>query len=109
MVMLASEMGVLPFEESKIVTKWRLQPGKMLLIDLEKGRIISDQELKADLSKLHPYQEWLEKGQIKVRDLPAVPHEEPKHHADLLDRQQAVGVTSETIKFLLEPMASVGQ
>ena len=108
-VMLASEMGVLPFEESKIVTKWRLQPGKMLLIDLEKGCIISDQELKSELSRLHPYKEWLETGQIKVKDLPEVAGEAPEEHASLLDRQQAFGVTSEAIKFLLEPMARVGQ
>ncbi len=109
MVMLASEMGVLPFEENKIITKWRLQPGKMLLIDLEKGCIISDQELKSEISRLHPYKEWLETGQIKVRDLPKVPHVEAEADASLLDRQQAFGVTSEAIKFLLEPMALVGQ
>lgn len=109
LVMLASEMGVLPLEEEKIISKWRLQPGKMLLIDLEKGAIVSDAELKSDLSKSHPYREWLEKGQIKVKDLPPVPHEEPVSNASLLDKQQAFGVTQESIKFLLEPMTRVGQ
>ncbi len=109
LVMLASEMGVLPLEEEKIITKWRLQPGKMLLIDLEKGAIISDDNLKSDLAKSHPYREWLEKGQIKVKDLPSIPHSDPQSHASLLDKQQAFGVTQESIKFLLEPMARVGQ
>ncbi|GJM01834.1 MAG: glutamate synthase [Rhodomicrobium sp.] len=108
-VMLASEMGVLEFEEEKITQKWRLQPGKMLLIDLEQGRIISDDELKTDLACSHPYKEWLEKGQIKVKDLPKIPIETVISDVSLLDRQQAFGITSEAIKFLLEPMASVGQ
>lgn len=108
-VMLASEMGVLPFEEEKIVTKWRLQPGKMLLIDLEQGRIISDADLKSELARSHPYREWLEKGQIKVKDLPKIEKSEEVPSVSLLDRQQAFGVTSEAIKFLLEPMALVGQ
>lgn len=108
-VMLASEMGVLTFDEKKITHKWRLQPGKMLLIDLEQGRIISDEELKSDLAKSHPYQEWLEKGQIKVAELPDVPHIDDPSTVSLLDKQQAFGITSETIKFLLEPMALTGQ
>ncbi len=108
-VMLASEMGVLPFEEEKIVTKWRLQPGKMLLIDLEQGKIISDADLKSELARSHPYREWLEKGQIKVKDLPKIEKKDPVSSVSLMDRQQAFGVTSEAIKFLLEPMALVGQ
>ena len=108
-VMLASEMGVLEFEEEKITSKWRLQPGKMLLIDLEEGRIISDAELKSELAKSHPYQEWLEKGQIKVTDLPSIPDVDAGSNVSLMDRQQAFGVTSEAIKFLLEPMVTVGQ
>ena len=108
-VMLASEMGVLPFEEEKITEKWRLQPGKMLLIDLEKGAIVSDADLKLELAQSHPYQEWLEKGQIKVKDLPEVPHVDPPCHASLLDKQQAFGMTSEGIKLLLEPMIQAGQ
>ncbi len=60
-VMMASEMGVLPAPEEKIVEKWRLQPGRMLLIDLEQGRIIADDEIKAELAKLHPYQQWTER------------------------------------------------
>ncbi len=109
MVMLASEMGVLPAEESKITHKWRLQPGKMLLIDLEAGRIISDNELKSSLATQHPYQEWLDRGQILVRSLPSAGHEHAKTNTSLLDLQQAFGYTQESLKFLMAPMAHTGQ
>ncbi len=59
--MMASEMGVLTIPEDQIITKWRLQPGKMLLVDLEQGRLIPDDEIKAELAKSHPYKEWLER------------------------------------------------
>ncbi len=70
-IIMASEMGVLPIPEKDIVTKWRLQPGKMLLVDLEQGRLIPDEELKATLAKSHPYKQWLERTQIVLEDLPA--------------------------------------
>ena len=108
-VLLASEMGVLPIEEKKITHKWRLQPGKMLLIDLEQGRIISDEELKADLASRHPYQERLSREQILVADLPAADYETPKTNTSLLDLQQAFGYTQESLKFLMVPMARTGQ
>ena len=64
LVVMASEFGVLPIPEEKIVTKWRLQPGKMLLIDLQQGRIVSDDEIKKSLSTANPYRDWLKRGQI---------------------------------------------
>src|SRR5271165_1716298 len=70
LVVLASEMGVLPVPEEKIVAKWRLQPGKMLLVDLDQGRLIPDEELKATLAKSHPYKEWLGRTQIVLEELP---------------------------------------
>ncbi|SHN57483.1 glutamate synthase large subunit [Erythrobacter sanguineus] len=110
-VCLASESGVLPFAEEDIVRKWRLQPGKMLLIDLEQGRIIEDDELKADLAKAEPYAQWLEQAQYKLEDitdiipeLSAIPAEE----STLLERQQAFGYTQEDIGRFLEPMAVQG-
>ncbi len=109
MVLMSSEMGVLPVDEKRIVTKWRLQPGKMLLIDLEQGRIISDEELKAEISGSHPYREWLDRTQIRLRSLPSVPGRATMSNASLLDRQQAFGYTQEDIKFLMAPMAHVGQ
>ena len=69
-IIMASEMGVLPIPEKDIVKKWRLQPGKMLLVDLEQGRLIPDEELKATLAKSHPYKQWLEKTQIVLEDMP---------------------------------------
>src|SRR5208337_2479358 len=69
-VILASEAGVLPVQDEKIVRKWRLQPGKMLLIDLEQGRIIDDAEIKRKLAREHPYAEWLKATQFKLEELP---------------------------------------
>ncbi len=109
LVVMASEMGALPIEESRIVTKWRLQPGKMLLIDLEQGRIVADEEIKAELSAKNPYRQWLERTQIVLEDLPAMVHGAPRSNVSLLDRQQAFGYTQEDVKLLLAPMAVTGQ
>src|SRR5271165_6372119 len=108
-VILASEAGVLPIPEEQIAHKWRLQPGKMLLIDLEKGRIVSDDEIKSQLANLHPYQEWLNHGQVRVENLPHAEPSQPKTNIALLDRQQAFGYTQESWKFLLSPMIETGQ
>ncbi|HEC14975.1 MAG TPA: glutamate synthase large subunit [Sedimenticola sp.] len=109
LVVMASEMGVLEIPEEKIIKKWRLQPGKMLLIDLEQGRIIDDAELKAQLSSARPYQEWLDNTQIRLRHLPSVVPPMPPDAETLRDRQQAFGFTQEDIKWLLTPMAVSGQ
>jgi len=109
MVVLSSEMGVLPWPEDQIKQKWRLQPGKMLLIDLDQARIISDDELKTDLAGSHPYTEWLERGQILLRELPESNQTAQVSTTSLLDRQQAFGYTQESIKFLMLPMAESGQ
>ena len=108
-VVLASEMGVLPYPEERIVEKWRLQPGRMLLIDLEEGRIISDEEIKAQLAEAEPYQEWLDKAQINVEDLPPIGGNPPQPNVPLLKRQQAFGYTQEDLKMLMAPMAATGQ
>ena len=109
LVIMASESGVLPIPEKNIVEKWRLQPGKMLLIDLEKGCIVSDEEIKAELSGAHPYQQWLDRTQIRVHELPGTGATPPRTNVSLLDRQQAFGYTQESIKFLMLPMAESGQ
>ncbi|MCB1495271.1 MAG: glutamate synthase large subunit, partial [Bauldia sp.] len=108
-VIMASEAGVLPVEESRVVRKWRLQPGKMLLIDLENGRIIDDDEIKAELSANHPYRNWLARSQIVLEDLPAVAARTPPANGTLLDLQQAFGYSSEDLKMLMTPMATTGQ
>jgi glutamate synthase (NADPH) large chain len=108
-IIMASEVGVLPIPEEDIVTKWRLQPGKMLLVDLEAGRLIPDEELKATLAKSHPYRKWLDRTQIVLEDLPTAAEAAPISNLALLDRQQAFGYTQEDLKILMTPMATTGE
>ena len=109
-VIMASESGVLPVPESKIVRKWRLQPGKMFLIDLEQGRMIHDDELKSALSKSRPYQQWIENVRVELASLNAQAENLPEPSPlALLDRQQAFGYTQEDTKFLMAPMAQAGE
>jgi len=112
---MASESGVLPFAEEDIIRKWRLQPGKMLLIDLEQGRIIEDAELKAQLANAAPYETWLKQTQYNLKDLEAIETDDEAVRAEhlgdtssLLQRQQAFGYTQEDITKFLEPMAVMG-
>ncbi|MGH6972227.1 MAG: glutamate synthase central domain-containing protein, partial [Caulobacteraceae bacterium] len=110
-VIMASEVGVLPVPEERIVRKWRLQPGKMLLIDMEEGRIVEDEEIKARLAEAEPYEDWLKATQFKLEDLPEPPEWEPARSndpVDFLDRQQAFGYTQEDLAFYLEPMSELG-
>ncbi len=112
LVIMASESGVLPIKEDNIVRKWRLQPGRMLLIDFAQGRIIEDEELKAELAKAEPYEDWLQAAQYKLKDLEVVEPElaqVPASAASLLDRQQAFGYTQEDLSRFLEPMARSGE
>ena len=109
LVVLASEMGVLPVPEEKIVAKWRLQPGKMLLVDLNQHRIVSDAEIKQTLSRAHPYNSWLVSTQIVLEDLNPVEPRASRTDVSLLDRQQAFGYTQEDLALLLSPMAATGQ
>jgi len=109
LVLGASEMGVLDIPEERIIKKWRLQPGKMLLIDLEEGRIIDDAEIKQQLASAKPYKEWLAKTQIQLEDLPNEVAPLAPDHETMLHRQQAFGYTQEDIKFLMMPMAISGQ
>ena len=127
LVIMASESGVLPIPEHKIVRKWRLQPGKMFLLDLEQGRMIDDEEIKATLAHSKPYKQWIENLRIKLDDVPASANvssgegasaseqADELHEAgsrgevSLLDKQQAFGYTQEDIKFLMSPMATNGE
>jgi glutamate synthase (NADPH) large chain len=111
LVVMASESGVLPIKEDNIVRKWRLQPGRMLLIDFEQGRIIEDEEIKAQLAGDEPYEEWLKAAQYNLKDLDVVEPELaalPVEVTSLLDRQQAFGYTQEDLGKFLEPMAALG-
>ena len=108
LVVLASESGVLPIPENKIVKKWRLQPGKMFLIDFEQGRIIEDEELKALYASAKPYRQWIENVRIKLGSIDTT-GSAGEFVESLLDRQQAFGFTQEDIKFLMAPMATHGE
>ena len=109
LVIMGSESGVLPVPENKIVRKWRLQPGKMFLIDLEQGRMIDDEELKANLANSKPYTQWIDNLRIKLDDVAATAAEAKTSTESLLDLQQAFGFTQEDIKFLIAPMATAGE
>ena len=125
-VIMGSESGVLPVPEHKIVKKWRLQPGRMFLIDLEQGRMIDDEEVKASLANAKPYKRWIEDLRIRLDDVTApvagsdavelpIAATEPQASGvettppAMLDLQQAFGYTQEDIKFLMSPMAAHGE
>ena len=113
LVIMGSESGVLPVPENKIVRKWRLQPGKMFLIDLEQGRMIDDEELKSGLANSKPYKQWIDNLRIKLDDVATDVTGDADAPgaagATLLDRQQAFGFTQEDLKFLIAPMAANGE
>ena len=109
LVVMASESGVLPIPEAKIVKKWRLQPGKMFLIDFEQSRIVDDEELKNQFASARPYRQWIENVRIKLDSIPVPAAEPPAHAESLLDRQQAFGYTQEDLKFLMSPMAQAAE
>ena len=110
MVIMASEAGTLPIPENRIVKKWRLQPGKMFLIDLEQGRIIDDAEIKSQLANTRPYRQWIDRWRVKLDSLPAATNTAATQpNETLLDRQQAFGWTQEDYKFILEVMAETGE
>ncbi|MFZ2542220.1 MAG: glutamate synthase large subunit [Gallionella sp.] len=108
LVMMASEMGVLDIPQHKIVKKWRLQPGKMFLIDMQAGRIVDDAELKNQLATAKPYRKWIAKSRYFLGDLAEV-KAKPNLNASLLDTQQAFGYTQEDLKFILMPMVNAGE
>jgi glutamate synthase (NADPH/NADH) large chain len=108
LVVMASESGVLPIPESKIIQKWRLQPGKMFLIDLDAGRIIGDKELKDTYANAKPYKQWISSVRVKLDELKPEPVESGST-IPLLDRQQVFGYTQEDVKFLMSPMAASGE
>ncbi len=107
-VILASEVGVLDIPERKIVRKWRLQPGMMLLVDTEQGRIIDDAELKRTLATARPYRAWIDRSRVALDALPE-PAPPQRSEVPLLDRQQAFGYTQEDLKDILTPMARNGE
>lgn len=103
-VIMASEVGALEVPADEVVTKGRLQPGKMFLVDFEEGRIIDDEELKHAVAARRDYRGWLERQRITLGELPSVPAASPLEGDDLLHAMQAFGYTTETLQFMLLPM-----
>ncbi|MCS3788002.1 glutamate synthase (NADPH/NADH) large chain [Tsukamurella ocularis] len=107
LVVLGSEVGVLDIDHSEVVYKTRLQPGRMFLVDTAQGRIVSDEEIKTDLAAAEPYQQWLDEGLLRLKDLPDRPHPVMPHDR-VTQRQQMFGYTTEELDLLLTPMAKTG-
>jgi glutamate synthase (NADPH/NADH) large chain len=107
LVVLASEIGVLDIEPSRVVRKGRLRPGRMFLVDTVAGRLIEDDEIKAELAASEPFGEWLDEGRINLKDLPEREHivHTP---ASITRRQRTFGYTEEEVRILLKPMATTG-
>ncbi len=109
LLVMASEAGVLPFPPEEIAYKGRLQPGKMLLVDLEQGRIVPDEEIKHELASRQPYGEWLEKNQITLESLPEPSRIHGSDHDTVLMRLRCFGYTDEDVRMLISPMAADGE
>ena len=106
-VVMASEVGVIDVDPAKVITKGRLQPGRMFLIDTAEGRIVDDEEIKTTLAAEHPYGEWLAESLVELDDLPPREHVVFSHDS-VLRRQQLFGYTHEELKVILTPMAAKG-
>jgi glutamate synthase (NADPH/NADH) large chain len=104
LVIMASEVGVLDIDPAEIVQRGRLQPGRMFLVDTAQGRIIGDDELKADLAAAEPYGEWLHAGLVHLDDLPPRNFLTPQH-GSVIQQQRVFGYTTEDLKVYLGPMA----
>jgi len=107
LVIMASEAGVLDVDPARVVKRMRLQPGRMFLVDTAQGRIIADEEIKAELAAEQPYAQWLDAEQVHLDDLPQGPYSRMPHHRVVL-RQQAFGFTYEELNMLVAPMARTG-
>ncbi len=107
-IVMGSETGVLEFPPERVEKKGRLEPGKMFLVDLERGRIVEDEELKREICSRQPYGKWLRDNKINLRDIETVPSVRPTEVHSLHSRQQAFGYTQEELRMLIQPMALTG-
>jgi glutamate synthase (NADPH/NADH) large chain len=107
LVVMASEVGVLDLDPATIVRKGRLQPGRMFLVDTAQGRLVDDDEIKAELAGQHPYADWLAENQLTLEDLPPRTMLTPQH-ASVVTHQRLFGYTTEELKLLIAPMARTG-
>jgi glutamate synthase (ferredoxin) len=109
LVVMASEVGALEIPPEEILSKGRLEPGKMFLVDLEQGRIVDDDELKHSIASARPYGRWLREFMVPLAELPEAPEVPGPDHDTLLQRQQAFGYTLEDLKYILGPMSNNGE
>ncbi len=108
LIVLASEVGVLDIPPEKVLVKERLRPGRMLLVDTEEGRIVSDEEIKHRIAIGNPYRRWLDEHMVRLKDLPPRPGDSQPEHEAIVRRQQAFGYTFEDLVKIIEPMAKSG-
>ena len=109
-VIMASEAGVLDIDPAKVISKGRLQPGKMFVVDLEQGRIISDDELKSDICTRQPYGKWLKDNKVRLQDLPEPGGSFHKYDPNtFLKRQISFGYTSEDLRVVIAQMCDSGK
>jgi len=107
-VIMASEAGVLDIPPDQVVSKGRLQPGKIFLVDTEQGRIIDDEEIKRAIVSERPYRRWLDEHLVNLKDLPPAPELPPPDHSLLTQRQIAFGYSFEDQRVVLDPMGRNG-
>jgi glutamate synthase (NADPH/NADH) large chain len=107
LVVLASEVGVLDIAPERVVRKGRLQPGRMFLVDTSEGRLVEDEEIKAELAAEHPYDEWLASDQVRLEELPARTMLTPQH-GRVVSQQRQFGYTNEELRIIVAPMARSG-
>lgn len=108
LIIMASEQGALVYPSDQIVLKGRLQPGKMLVADLEKGKLVQDEEIKKEIASAYPYEEWIAKQKINIDDLPLNREPQQPDSDTVLQRQKSFGYTIEDLKTVLTPMANDG-
>ena len=108
LVIMASEAGVLPVEPERVAYKGRLQPGRMFLVNMAEGRIVTDEEVKNKIVTAHPYREWIDQNMVELASLPSAAGVEPIESTSTIQRQMAFGYTFEELRLLLTPMAMNG-
>ncbi len=109
LVVMASELGVVPLEPEEVVRKGRLSPGKMLLVDVAKGTIVADEQIKAEIAAQQPYGEWIKRNKIDLGELPDVPALGSSTRSERAWFWRAFGYTREDLRTVLSPMGSRGE
>ncbi len=108
-IIMGSEVGALHVPEDEIILSERLRPGRMLLVDMVKGQILDDEEIKKQISTQKPYREWVEKNMIRLHELDIVTNPAQPDHSTILERQRAFGYTNEDVFTIMKPMAEDGE